>query len=165
MRIKFPPASLAILDFVQPSGGAFTLAGGWNKLADLPKAKGRHVVINGLVTAGAYAVGLMPDPHIAGVADPFGEGRPCGQMMQGGIAGVTLQLFERAPVLQHDRGASKPILSAQQTQLGLLDQFLNHLGHRQENWQPLVNFPGSIESHSDEKHTKITLHHRGHALG
>src|SRR4051794_16897733 len=97
---------LVLQAFADPPGGR---AGGTERLVHggPREPDARHVAVDRLVFAGAHAERLVPDADVAVVADQLVEAPPGRQVRRVRIAGVALELLERAPVL-HQRRPGRP---------------------------------------------------------
>lgn len=73
-------------------------------------------------------------------------------------------MIEGSPVLQGDDGAAETKIAAEQSQFLIRLQLAQHSGHGHHHRKPFVNFEGSIDTHSDEEHTKLAVHPGGHSL-
>ncbi len=79
-----------------------------------------------------------------------------------GVASIGFQLLEGSPVLDDDPEAHDV---AEEARFGGSLKLLQHSGHRPKHWQPLMQLPWLVDTHSDEEHDKISVHFCGHALG
>ena len=87
------------------------------------QAERRHVVINAFEISRMNAVCFMPNAYIPAARYRTVECRPCGPVLAIGILRIPLQMFERAPILQENRGITEPQLSAQIAARRILLQF------------------------------------------
>src|SRR5690349_548583 len=105
----------------------------------------RHVVVDAFEIAWPHAVGFMPDADVAVVCDRAIERRPCRAMRSLCVLGVTIQIVERAPILQCDRGVADPRVKAEETQVAVLTQFAKHPRHCPRDREPLMDLPNAID--------------------
>jgi hypothetical protein len=124
----------------------------------------RHVVTDAFEIHGMNAVCFVPDAHMAAHRYRTIECRPCRSVLAIRILCIALQMFERAPIPQENRGVSEPRFSAQLAARRILLQFAEHSRHRPCNRKPFVKFPRTVYSHSDQEHNKITFDLRCHSV-
>ena len=135
-----------------PLGGRGARRPDRHEVADRAEPDPRHVGVDRLVLAGAHAVGLVPDPDVAGRADAPVELAPDGQVLGLRVARVALEVLERAPVL-HERRARGPqaLRRAQEARPGIGLQLLDHPRHRAERPHPVAHLPRLVDAHPDER--------------
>src|SRR4051794_21178044 len=120
---------------------------------------GGHVHVDRLVPI--ENVGLMEDADVAVVPDPPVELPPGGEVCVVAGAGVVVEVLGAAPVLHgEDRAPADVRPVGEQTELGVLAQLPEHLGHRRDDRQPLPHLPRPVDPHADEE-----CHRPGRGVG
>src|SRR5881296_1414258 len=73
-------------------------------------------------------------------------------------------MCETSPVLRHHWRDSSIDLRAEKSTLGLSSQLSQHAWHGERHRHPLVELPESVDPHANEKHNKLAVEPRRHAL-
>src|SRR5213592_1622183 len=73
-------------------------------------------------------------------------------------------MCEASPVLRHYWRDSSIDLRAEKSTLGLSSQLSQHAWHGERHRHPLVELPESVDPHANEKHYKLAVEPRRHAL-
>src|SRR5437667_5754454 len=73
-------------------------------------------------------------------------------------------MCEASPVLRHHWRDSSIDLRPEKSTLGLSSQLSQHAWHGERHRHPLVELPESVDLHANEKHHKLAVEPRRHAL-
>src|SRR3954454_11689808 len=123
-----------------------------------------HVEVDGL--GAVQDVGLVEDADVAVVSDPPVELPPGGQVGVVPGAGVAIEVFGAAPVLDGEHRASADVGAVgEQAEVGTRGQFLEHPGHRRGDRQPLPDLPQPVDPHADEEGDRPGRCVGGHPAG
>jgi hypothetical protein len=103
-------------------------------------------------------VSFVPNTNGAIGSHGLVEGFPSGQVLGFTIFGVGKELIHGAPVLHHQGGSGEPRFCMQEPMLWLCVEFFDHLGHGQDDRQPLVHQQRLVDAYAYEEYNEFAIH-------
>jgi len=106
----------------------------------------------------------MPNANIAAGSNRAVKRAPRWQVARVAILGISQEVLNRSPVLDHDRGSAEPHFTAEHAGFWPSRKLREHARHRLRNGPPPVHFPNLVDAHAYEEHNKVTLDACGNTL-